>query len=359
MIGAIVFFLLGAGSIGLSFYLKTVLVFGGVADRILFWVPIVLGVILLIAGIDRLEREYGFLGALLDRRDAKKAKAKKTEKTAEPAPTKEKTAKRAAKNPAWSFKTSGALGSVGRMIGFSVAHVALITVAWYLLTMFRETGKLDSTLHWVPITVAAIFYFASFIVGYSLNTDSFVFKKILVVGHTRKEVCDQIGKALSATGYAYYHVRVVRLFVPIFIAEAAVATLLTPFALNFLVATPMILLISLIHHKPEGVGDVVSDLITKAAGDNWRKHLCPKCGAILGKFHIADSREMTGEQRSLGSETYTVTDKYTNGYDTLYVDRTEKEYYVHTQTSYKTQYSCPRCKHRWTKNEYSSSREYI
>ena len=364
MIGAIVLFILGAGSFAAAFYLKGILVFGNTADTLLFWGAIVLGVILAILGIDRLEREYGFLNALLEKRDAKAAKAAKAKKAAPAAaePKKEeKTAKTPVKNPAWSFKKSGALGSVGRMIGFLVAHTVILAGGSYALMILKETGKLGSTLHWIPIALTVIFYLATFIIGYSLDEESPVFKDLSVLWHTKKEVSAQVGKILSQTGYAYYHVRVVRLFALIFIAEAAVATLITPFGLNFLVATPMILLISLIHYKPEGVGDILSDLIKKKAGDDWAKYLCPnkKCGVILGKYHIADHTALTNEQQSLGSNTYRVTDTYSNGYDTLKIHHTEKEYYVRTDTTYHHWYSCPRCGTRWEKDISYSDKQYL
>ncbi len=364
MIGAIMLFLLGAGSIGAAFYLKTLLAFGNAADTALFWGAIVLGVILVILGIDRLEREYGFLNALLEKRDAKAAKVAKAKKTAPAAaaPKKdEKSAKSPKRNPAWSFKKSGALGSIGRMIGFLIAHTVILSGGSYTLMMLNVIGELGSTLHWIPITVTVIFYLATFVIGYSLDEESPVFKDLSVLWHTKKEVSAQVGKILYQTGYAYYHLRVVRVFALIFIVEAAVTALITPFGLNFLLATPVILLISLIHYKPEGVGDILSDLIKKKAGDDWAKYLCPnkKCGVILGKYHTADRTALTSEKQSLGSDTYRVTDTYSNGYDTLKVHRTEKEYYVRTDTTYHHWYSCPRCGTRWEENASYSEKQYV
>ena len=142
---------------------------------------------------------------------------------------------------------------------------------------------------------------------------------------------------------------------------AGVAAIITPVGLNFLSATPLILLILLTHTKDKTAGEITNEFITKKVGEGWQKHLCPnkKCGAILGKYHIADHTALTSEKQSLGSDTYDVTDTYSNGYDTLKVHRREKEYFVRTDKIYHHWYSCPRCGTRWEDEASYSDKEYI
>lgn len=344
MIGAIIFFLLGGGSFFLAYYLKGALTFeGGAADHILFWGAIVLGVIFALIGIDRLMR---FLG---ERRESEK----------KPADAKKKTAKAAAQKPKTSFSEGGGMDALGTAIILFVAEALLMLITCLVVHWFFE-DKID-LFSTILIILAALSYFLVFLGLAELNCEHEFFKKCKVCYRTRNEVYADVDKILSQTGYAVHVHRLALAMAPVFLLQAGIAVLIDPLCINFLVATPVILFITLIHilSGPKKTGEVTNDLIAHREGDDWKKHLCPKCGAILGKGHLADSSTLTGQSQSLGSRTYTVTDKYTNGYDTLYVDRTEKDYFIRTDSTYHHRYSCPRCKHTWSKDEYSSSREYI
>ncbi|MBE6594160.1 MAG: hypothetical protein E7644_00015 [Ruminococcaceae bacterium] len=354
MIGSIVLFLLGIGCFAISAYVKPLLSFeGNTADYVLLWAPIAVGVILLLIGIGRLEAEYGFLSALFDKRDTKQAGAQKKPQK------KPNEKKKYTKNPAWTFKASGASDTVGTMALVFVGATVVIAIACYVMFMLTAIGKFHGPLHWIPIAAAALFYLVIFAIFYSLNEDNRVFKHVYPHGKTREEVRVALAKVLRETGYAYYHLKVVRWSALCFILQAGIAALITPSGLNFLAATPMILIISLIHHRPESAGDITSSFIAKRMGDDWSQHLCKKCGAILGKYHVPDSTAETGKSQSIGSEAYRVTDEYTDGYNTLRVHRTEKEYYVKTNTSYHSTYSCPRCKNRWSEDKSYSEKKYL
>ena len=357
MIGAIVLFLLSIGCFVLSAYAKPFLAFSRNAmDYVLFWGPIVVGVVLLLIGIDRLEREYGFLNALLNKRDAKRAKAQK--KTPQK-PTEPKEKKKYAKNPAWTFKASGASDTAGTMALIFVGTTIVIGIACYVMFMMTAIGEFHGPLHWIPIVAAALLYFLIFTICYSLNEENRVFEHVYPHGKTREEVRVALAKVLQKTGYAHYHLKVMRWSALCFILQAGVAALITPSGLNFLAATPVILFILLIHYRPESAGDITNSFIAKRIGDDWSQHLCKKCGAILGKYHVPDSTAETGKSQSIGSEAYRVTDEYTDGYNTLRVHRTEKEYYVKTNTSYHSTYSCPRCKNRWSEDKSYSEKKYL
>lgn len=81
MIGAIVLCILGAASIGLVFFMKNYIDLSSNPSFVWFHIGfIALGVVLIVWGIDRIEKEYGFLNALLDKRDRHRAEITKEER---------------------------------------------------------------------------------------------------------------------------------------------------------------------------------------------------------------------------------------------------------------------------------------
>ena len=81
MIGAIILFIFGAASIGLVLFMKNYIDLSSNPSFVWFHIGfIALGVVLIVLGIDRLEKEYGFLNALLEKRDRHRAKIAKEER---------------------------------------------------------------------------------------------------------------------------------------------------------------------------------------------------------------------------------------------------------------------------------------
>ena len=81
MIGAIILFIFGAASIGLVLFMKNYIDLSSNPSFVWFHIGfIALGVVLIVWGIDRVEKEYGFLNALLDKRDRRQAEIAKEER---------------------------------------------------------------------------------------------------------------------------------------------------------------------------------------------------------------------------------------------------------------------------------------
>ena len=86
----------------------------------------------------------------------------------------------------------------------------------------------------------------------------------------------------------------------------------------------------------------------ESVNPNWSDFVCPSCKKLALCYDYTKSRNVS---HSLGSTTSTVTDKYTNGYDTIYVDRQETSYHINENTSTCYVYRCKCCKK--TKERYT------
>ena len=81
MIGTIILFIFGAASIGLVLFMKNYIDLSSNPSFVWFHIGfIALGVVLIVWGIDRIEKEYGFLNALLEKRDRHRAEIAKEER---------------------------------------------------------------------------------------------------------------------------------------------------------------------------------------------------------------------------------------------------------------------------------------
>ena len=73
----------------------------------------------------------------------------------------------------------------------------------------------------------------------------------------------------------------------------------------------------------------------------WTDYVCPSCDKLALCYDYTKDRNVS---HSLGSTTSTVTDKYSNGYSSVYVERQETSYHINENTSACYIYRCKCCK---------------
>lgn len=409
MFDIIALLLIGIGGIVLSIFLKNNLVFdGNTSDYFLFWGSLVFGIIFVLWGLILVEREFGIIDSIIKKSKAKKAKkngsnesgkadskaanavskngatasakvtasgkatvtgkasgvgnANATSKGA--SQTKSANGSKKSKifakpNPNWSFKTSGADSQITVIITIAIIHAIVLAIACYVMTMLSVIEKMKGTFHWVPIVLAVVAYLFVSVGVFELDANNSLFKKISVYHRTVDDVYKDLDKILKSTGYAYYHKIVTMIGMPVLILEAGIASIISPFALNFLVATPMILFIMFLYRKTITAKEFAESFMKNKAGDDWKQYTCSNCGAYISKFPISDSTTLVNKSESLGSSVSTVTDVYSNGWDKIYVDRQEKSYHIDTRTTYHSKYHCERCGYKWEETKTYDTRKNL
>lgn len=413
MFDIIALLLIGIGGIVLSIFLKNNLVFdGNTSDYFLFWGSLVFGIIFVLWGLILVEREFGIIDSIIKKSKAKKAKkngsnasgkadskaanavskngatasakvaasgkatvnskasgvgnANTTAKTSVAGSVADKSANGSKKskifakpNANWSFKTSGADSQITVIITVAIIHAIVLAIACYVMTMLSVIEKMKGTFHWVPIVLAVVAYLFVSVGVFELDANNRLFKKVYVINHTIDDVYKKLDEILKSTGYAYYHKIVTMIGMPVFILEAGIASIISPFALNFLVATPMILFIMFLYRKTITAKEFAESFMKNKAGDDWKQYTCSNCGAYISKYPISDSTTLVNKSESLGSSVSTVTDVYSNGWDKIYVDRQEKSYHIDTRTTYHSKYHCERCGYKWEETKTYDTRKNL
>ena len=227
-----------------------------------------------------------------------------------------------------------------------IIALVIYLVAIHYLTKFCVKG--EKLFHWLPITLSVVaFFFAGLFAGscsykndhwtkpFSEKYAEWIYDPI---GKTVGEVESFVKAHYKKEEFASSDLTVIIGFLVLDLVVLCMGLFASLYILNALVVFPLWIVVAIFSREPTAdsyVRDVLDD-------DEWRKCICDKCGAIYSKWDYKTSNHR--ETQSLGSRQVTVTDKYTDGIDTLYVDREETRYFVRTNTSFDKNFTCPRCK---------------
>lgn len=230
--------------------------------------------------------------------------------------------------------------------------LALIVFLFVLHYVTRWVVDGAQRIHWFSIALSAVaFFFAGAMAGVQVfknehwmptgkNGRSYwVYDPI---GKTEKEVDAFVDKHFKKDGFATSDLTIVIAFLVFDAIPLGIGLYLSPYVLNAVIAFPAWILAALLFRLPSG-----DSYLNDVLGDDWKEYVCPHCGGICGKFRYSTTNHKESEW--IGSRQVTVTDKYTNGVDTVWVDRTETQYHINHNTSFDMVYNCPRCKRNHVK----------
>ena len=227
-----------------------------------------------------------------------------------------------------------------------------IVLPIYLLIFNFVLGKFmpDGTvIHWIPIVIhAVVFLFAGIIAGMcDYNTTHWKTPLKHIKGYTytchpkgktAAEIDEYLKKQFKKDEFNTSDLTiVVAFFVFDLLILGAFAFFVSSYTFNALIAFPAWIIMALIVRIP-----TASTYLHEVMGDDWEKYVCPHCKAIYGKFDYKTTNH--SEKEWISSHNVDVTDKYTDGINTVWVDRTETRYNINHNTSFDKIYTCPRCK---------------
>jgi hypothetical protein len=233
-----------------------------------------------------------------------------------------------------------------------------VALAIYLLIFNFLLGKFmpqDTVIHWLPIAISAVaFYFAGYLAGMcdfktthwqnkSMNSKRYIYI-CSPIGKTESEISDFISKQFKKDDFNTSDLTIlVAFFVFDLIILGAFAFFASSYTFNALIAFPVWIIVALIARIPTAYS-----YLYDVMGADWKKYVCPHCKAIYGKFDYKTTNH--SEKEWISSHDVNVTDKYTDGINTVWVDRTETRYNINHNSSFDKIYTCPRCKKQIKEN---------
>ena len=247
----------------------------------------------------------------------------------------------------------------------------LLPVFLLLLRFVCYIFKIKTTFHWFPLVVCgACFLYASFVMCASTDYRELHFlQKRTLTGHPSIEgkvqhwyFCDPIGKTQNEiqkildkrfSENNYLKKGRIRLAIGLSIGLVIiiVACFINKLLLNALVTYPIMILFTFLYYAPSA--DLyLNTLYPKASfigAIEWQDCICPKCGALCDP----EATKKSDDKSSTWGSTYTttVTDKYTDGWNTLYVERDELRSATNHSRSWKENHYCTKCKHSFAKSQ--------
>lgn len=353
MFGAIVLLLLGGGSLFFSIWLTP---YTNEATTLYLVGFYIVSAVFLLWGLWRLVDEMGwFIPAQRPATSAKKNPTVKPISTEENTPKVVKAATVKTKQPLtkdlWKNCSYNMICSILLVV---ILPIYAMLFSW-VLSWFMEPKTVMDHVHWIPLVLTGIAFFFTGAVIYSPDNNSPIFQNYDPSLKTFAEVDAFLKKRLQNTNYNAQRRMIFFVSLPCYIGVLALCCLFSDYCLNFLFVSPIFLLAIFVATDD----NIADSYITAKIDDQWRENVCPHCGAIYSKFRMADRTYDRSEFQNLGKTTTTVTDKYTNGVDTIYVDHDETSYFVDSHSSYTEEYICERCGQKKTKRVRHSSREYL
>ena len=233
------------------------------------------------------------------------------------------------------FKNASQTVVLGIFLLIAIAIYCLLG-SW-ILSWFITPTDIINHVHWLPIVISAFVFFFAGVIALMPDNDSPVFNNFNPRLKTEKETAAYLAKRSKETRYTEQRIVIYTVAVIAVMLEVAIASFLNAFCLNFLFATPALIL-SIFYIKNV---DNTDAYICHKRGEDWRKRVCPKCGAI-DSIYLSNSTECQNS-KNLGSTTTTVTDTYTDGWNTISVKHDEKSYHVDHSYAYFNEHTCQRC----------------
>ena len=255
----------------------------------------------------------------------------------------------------------------------SLGIVFCIAIPIYLLLIkfISNLFKIQSTFHWFPIVASVlVFLFAGAMIGSSIDYNELHFlQQKKLTGHpsiegkiqywhfldpitkTKNEIQDTLNKKYKENNYQKKGLTKIAIYLTIGLIILIVGCFINNFVLNALVAYPAIFITSFTIYKPSAESYLNSIFPSKKGYLDqiiWSDCICPKCGALCDP----DATKTLDKKSVSWDSTYTTTttDKYTDGYNTLWVDRTHTGVNQNEKTSWKENHHCTRCKHSFSKS---------
>ena len=254
---------------------------------------------------------------------------------------------------------------------FGIIFCIILPVYLLLLKFVSNLFKIQGLFHWFPIVVSVLaFLFVGAMLGSSIdyNEIRFLQKQTLTghpsiegkvqywhfldpIGKTKNEIKSELDKRFKEKNYQKKGLIKIAIYLTIGLIILIVGCFINNFVLNALVAYPAIIIISFTTYSPTA-DSFLNKLFRseKAYLDQiiWPDCICPKCGALCDPDVTKTSNKKSVSWDSI--YTTTTTDKYTDGYNTLYVDRTHVGVAQNEETSWKENHYCTRCKHSFSKS---------
>ncbi|MBO5653422.1 MAG: hypothetical protein J6S44_04325 [Clostridia bacterium] len=222
--------------------------------------------------------------------------------------------------------------------------LALFLVGMHYLT--RALTDEGEIFHWLPIAISAVaFFFGGAFVGVPSYKTAHWTEEVNgrpcwqypPIGKTEAELDAFVKKNFKKDGFATSDLTIVICFLVLDLIILGMGVFFSMYTINALVAFPLWVISALVFRLPTGSG-----YAGEAFGSDWNQYLCPHCKAICGKLDYKTANHK--EANWIGSKQVKVTDKYTNGVDTFWVDRVETKYTLNQHTSFDKIYTCSRCK---------------
>ena len=244
-----------------------------------------------------------------------------------------------------------------------VLYCIVLLIYLVILNFILNLFKIQSPFHWFPVVLNIVAYIAAGLFfgagGISYKDEHFVIKKsgnpviytyfLNPVGKTVPEVERILQAKHKENGYRKGHIIRILIFMGIGLAIVIAGYLIKPLLLASLVTYPVAVITGLVCSLTAAEESFIDD----AVGTRWRECVCPHCKAICDPYVSQTSNFKSSDV--LYTYTTTETDRYTDGYNTVYVEREQEHLGVKNISSWSSTYYCVRCKKSFTKHKHHTS----
>jgi hypothetical protein len=250
-------------------------------------------------------------------------------------------------------KSSDVSGKFTMRLTISILLLPALMLYLVILNLISRWVVSDGAIfHWFPIALSA---FAFFIAGCFAGAQDYDSKQWMKtngkgeyfifchpLGHTEAEMDEAVAAQYKKDEYSTSDKTIIVGFLVFDAIILGVSLFFSTYMLNAVVAFPVWIITALLISIPSGASFTSSYL-----GDDWKEYVCEDCGCINGKYDYTTSNRK--ESSWVESNTVDVTDKYTNGIDTIWVERTEVVHNIKHNTTFDENYVCRRCKKKTVK----------
>ncbi len=248
------------------------------------------------------------------------------------------------------------------ILGMGILFLLALPIYLLILSFVLKIFNIQAHFHWLPLIVnAACFSFVGAMLGCSYD---YLKERHFLICHEYKNTgweeeysffLDPYGKTLPEieaalnskyreNGYRKKHRIRVFVFLTLGLIILLIAYFIHSALISSLVTYPIAMIVAFIFSS-----SISAEPCLDKVAHKWKECICPKCHAICKYF---DSK--TSDYKKTSSVyTYTtqVTDKLTDGYNNVYIEREEQRLGVKNTSSWKETYYCKRCKSHFTKEE--------
>lgn len=249
------------------------------------------------------------------------------------------------------------------ILGMGILFLLALPVYLVILSFVLNIFSIKDSFHWLPLILNAVCFS---IVGAFLGVSfDYMKERHFLICHKYKNTgweesyhffLDPYGKTVSEidvalnskykeNGYRKKHrIRIFVFWVLGLIILFIAYHFINRAFISSLVTYPIALIMALIFSS-----SISEETYLDNVASHWKECVCPKCHAICNYY----SAKTSDYKKSSSIYTYTTqtTDKITDGYNSVYVEREQQRLGVKNTSSWKKTYYCERCKSYFTKEE--------